>query len=97
MSTNSGPLDPYLLPKYYNETHAKNPNHFKTYYFCISQNAGFPNFGKCWKRRAPRNDEAPFNKSLKCLDMGPICTRKHEWNFGRKGPISTRKHEMEFW
>ena len=47
--------------------------------------------GKCWKRRVPKNDEDLFKQILEILDMGPISTRKHEWNFGNIVPISTRK------
>ena len=40
-----------------------------------------------WKRRAPTNDEDPFNAILEILYMGQIFSRKHEisfcifWNF----------------
>ena len=55
---------------------------FKIYEFYISQIFGFPQCWNYWKRRKPHNDEDPSNTILDILDMGPISTRKHEWNFG---------------
>ena len=31
-----------------------------------------------WKRRAPTNDEDPFNKISQIMDMGPTPIKKHE-------------------
>ena len=39
-------------------------------------------FCQFWKRRAPNNDEDPFNEILKILDMGPISIWKHEMFLG---------------
>ena len=56
----------------------------------------FENNCQGWKRRAPINDEDPSNKISKIMDMGPISTRKHEWNFINMVPISITKHKMTF-
>ena len=47
-------------------------------------------FRKCqfWKRRAPTNDEDPFNTIFKILNMGPISIETHEWIFANMVPIS---------
>ena len=53
-------------------------------------------FCQFWKRRAQRNDEDPFNKIFKIMDMRPISIKKHEWNFANMVPRSTTKHKMTF-
>ena len=50
-----------------------------------------------WERWAPNKNDDPSNKISKVLDMKPISTREHVWNFGNMVPILTRNHEMEFW
>ena len=40
-----------------------------------------------------KNDEDPFNKIVKTLDMVPISTRKLEWNFGGYGGYVGRHGE----
>ena len=54
------------------------------------------NFCQFWKRRAPKNDEDPFNKIFKILNMGSISIKKHEWIFANMVPISISKHEQFF-
>ena len=49
------------------------------------------------KRWAPKNDEDPFNKVSKIMDMGPISIKKHERIRSNMVPISITKHEMFFW
>ena len=48
------------------------------------------------EKRVPGNDEVSCNNIFNFLDMGPISTKKPEWNFGSMVPISTRKLEMAF-
>ena len=43
-----------------------------------AQHFGIPANWHFWKRRAPTNDEDPFNKFLKLLDMGSISIKKYE-------------------
>ena len=38
-------------------------------------------FCQFWIRRAPKNDEDPFNIVSKIMDMRPVSIKKHEWNF----------------
>ena len=47
---------------------------------------------KCWKRRAPKNDEDPSKNFLKILNMRSISIKKHEWFFTNMVPISVSKH-----
>ena len=51
-------------------------NIFKTQYFYIS---GLKENGQFWKRQAPENDEDPFNKIFKILNIGTISIKKHGW------------------
>ena len=48
------------------------------------------------KRRAPTNDEDPFNEISKIMDTRPISIKKHEWTFAKMVPISNTKHKMAF-
>ena len=90
------PLDPLIITEILLNIQETIPNNFQKLLFWISQIYGCPFVWHFWKRRAPRNDEDPSDQFLKISDMGPISTRKHEWNVGNILPISSRKHDMEF-
>ena len=49
----------------------ENPTTFEHFIFIISF-FGNPTFCQCSKRRAPKNDEDPFNKISKIMDVGSI-------------------------
>ena len=49
------------------------------------------------EKMGAENDEAPFNKVLKTLEMGPISIKKYEWVFAIMVPLSTTKHKMTYW
>ena len=37
----------------------------------------------CFEQAGTGNDGDSFNKILEISDMGPISTRRHEWEFGK--------------
>ncbi len=77
-------------PGYLNKTKKNHWNIFQTYYLYKSQNFENPQFWHSSKRRTakhdedltPKNNEDPFNKILRILDMRSISSRKHEMEIG---------------
>ena len=67
---------------------------FKSYYFTYQQIMDFQNFGTCLKRRAPKNDEDPFNKILNILDMRSISIKTTKLKFGNMEPFFLRRSRL---